>query len=386
MKRSFILFIVLATILASGCVKDAPKLDLSNPNVQDLLAIQLKEKLYKKQWIEYNCANSGHYNIDISGNKFIPFECGSVKKDPDEAVRIRNEVLDNGIGIIDSAYNVYIRNIRKKRSVGEFLADLAETGASTAIGITNGERAIQVIGVALTGFRAGRKSAALNFFDEKTTSVLIKRMDTSRSQIIFAIKQLQRKPTAEYSFDSALKDIVNYFDAGTLNRAFTELDKQASVDADIASKGVLRIQNLKDINAIPTAEQAKTVDDIYKELGKLRASLDDKNKASTATGTLKSIYTQIVEGKKFDEILNSLKKAVVSGTSGDFDSATMKILQTAFAKLAKTPPEELTGIEYYQVVSAVLSQTNTETDTGEIIDKPELRDLLLEYTQKALPK
>lgn len=388
MNRLLILFVLLATILVSGCVKNAPKLDLKDSKVTNLLVGQLKEILYKKQWVEYNCADSGYYNIEISGDRFIPFDCSksNVPHDPKEAEKIRNRVLDHGVGVIDSAYGVYIGDIRKKRSVGEFLADLAEIGASTAIGITNGERAIQVIGVALTGFRGGRKSAALNFYDDKTTAVLIKRMDASRSQILGEIKQKQRKTTDEYTFDAALGDIIKYFDVGTLNRAFTELDKQAGVDAEVARKGVLKIQGLSDISAIPTDADVTTVNDIFKELGKLRASLDDKNKASTATGTLKSIYTQIVEGKKFDDILTNLKTLAASGQSGDFDDDTMKILKAAFAKLAKTPPEELTGEEYYQVVSAVLSQTDTQTDTGAVVNKPELRVLLLEYTKKALPK
>lgn len=388
MNRFGTLLIVFFAILAAGCVKNGPKLDLSDNGVKKTLIGQLKENVYKKEWIEYNCADAGYYNTGISGAAFSVFNCTGVPKNSaSDAIRIRTQVVDNGIGIVDSVYGVYIRDIRKKRTIGEFLADLTEIGASTAIGVTKGgTRSLQIIGVALTGFRAGRKSAELNFFDEKTTEVLIKRMDASRSQILGEIKQKQPKTTGEYSFDAALDDIIRYFDAGTLNRAFTELDKQASLDADIARKGVLRIQGLSDISAIPSQQEAQVVNDVFKELGKLRADLDDKNKAATATGALKSVYTQIVDGKKFDQILVDLKALAASGNSGDFDPATMAILKNAFAKLAKTPPDELTGIEYYQIVSAVLSQTNTQTAAGAIVDKPELRVVLLDYIKKALPK
>src|SRR5262245_3331179 len=151
MRPSFLLFtLIVGTALLVGCVHSGPKLDLSQNGVQKTLVGQLKENVFKKEWVEYNCADSGYYNQGIQNTSFTTFSCNPVTKNPEDASRIRNHVVDNGLGLIDSAYTVYIRDVRKKRSVGEFIADLAEIGASTAIGITNGERAIQVIGVALT--------------------------------------------------------------------------------------------------------------------------------------------------------------------------------------------------------------------------------------------
>ncbi len=382
MKSIICFLVILIIVLATGCPSRQPKLGLKDEGYKKLIISQLKENVFNKEWVEYKCSNDGFYNTGITGKAFDVFTCGNVKKNSDNAQNIRNEVLDNSIGLIDSAYGVYIRDIRKNRSIGEFFADLVQLGGSTAGGIVNGERALQIIGVALTGFNGGRKSASLNFYDEKTTSILIKRMDASRSQILSEIKQNQQKSTVgngSYSFDAGLDDIVRYFDAGTMNRAFTELDKQVSVDARIAEKGVLRIKNLADISDSLTATQSEELKNIFKELKRLSKNLEDKNKLDAATGILKSIYGQIVEGKKFDEIISILKSGNGLGMD-EITEANKLEIKAAFKKFDSN--QNLTGNEYLRLIEAILSQTSIETENG-IIDKPELRAELLNYLKKA---
>lgn len=381
-KKTSLLLLIFNALLATGCPKNAPNLDLRDDNHKKLLVGQLKENVFKKEWIEYKCANDGYYNLGITaGTSFSTFTCGSnVVKNPDNAARIRNEVLDVGVGLIDSVYGVYIRDIRKNRSVGEFLADLLQIGGSTAGGIVNGERPLQVIGVALTGFSGVRKSASLNFYDEKTTSILIKRMDASRSQILSEIKQNQQKNT-NYSFDAALDDIIRYFDAGTLNRAFTELDKQTSIEAEIARKGVLTVKNLKDISSLPTDEEIRANRTISTELAKLSNALKDETTAKPATAILKAVFDQVTKEDKFKGVLDKLKSKKLPEYD-ELNPKTKRNIESAFGKFGETPPKEVTGEEYHSLILAVLSMTNVQTEDG-VVDKPELRKLLLDYIKKA---
>jgi hypothetical protein len=262
-------------------------------------------------------------------------------------------------GCPQNAPNLDVRNDDYKQllSVGEFLADLIQIGGSTAVGIVNGERAIQVIGVALTGFSAGRKSADLNFYDEKTTSILIKRMDASRSVVMGEIRQSQQKPTAEYSFDQALDDVVRYFDAGTLNRAFTELDKQTSLSAETARLGVLKIEKLDDVNEIVTIEQAKTIDDLDDKLTALKADLDlpdttveNKKKIADASAFLQRVYLKLKAKEEFSLILADLQE-IGAGTVQDkrLTATRVKALTEAFDKI--TNNQDLSGRDYYALVS-----------------------------------
>ncbi len=381
MKKISFFLLIFNALLATGCPKNAPNLDLKDDNHKNLLVEQLKENVFKKEWIEYKCANDGYYNLGIDAGAFSTFTCGTnVVKNPDNAARIRNEVMDRGVGLIDSVYGVYIRDIRKNRSIGEFLADLLQIGSSTAGGIVNGERPLQVIGVALTGFSGVRKSASLNFYDEKTTSILIKRMDASRSQILSEIKQNQQKNT-NYSFDAALGDIIRYFDAGTLNRAFTELDKQTSIEAEIARKGVLAVKDLKDISDLPSAEEIGTNKAISTELAKLNNALKDEATAKPATAILKAVFDQITKDDKFKGILDKLKSKKLPEYD-ELNPKTKKNIESAFGKLGETPPKEATGEEYHSLIIAVRNMTSVQTEDG-VVEKPELRTLLLDYIKKA---
>src|SRR6185436_15367931 len=155
----------LLVLLLLGCGKNAPKLDLTDNGIKQQLIGQMKQEVFKTQWIEYNCAESGYYNVGLASDNlsFEEFDCGNVPEDQDEAIRIRTKVVDAGLGIIDDAYGVYTRDIRKNRSTQEFLADLTELAGATGIGVIKGkQRVLQIIGVFLTSYKGARKSAQLN--------------------------------------------------------------------------------------------------------------------------------------------------------------------------------------------------------------------------------
>jgi hypothetical protein len=392
-KKLLFLLISAVILFATGCPDNAPKFDVKSDNYKQLLADQLKEHIFQKEWIEYKCLNDGYYHSGIFNTKankstgtpslptgFSSFNCrlstgntGFVASSQN-AAKVRNEVLDRSLALINSAYDVYIRNIRKKRSVGEFLADLLQIGGSTAVGIVNGERAIQVIGVALTGFSAARKSADLNFYDDKTTSILIKRMDASRSVILGEIRQSQQKSTGNYSFDQALDDIVRYFDAGTLNRAFTELDKQTSLEAETARLGVLKIKKLEDVNKIVTVQQAQLIDDIDIKLTSLDDDLnlplgtvENDKKYGDASAFLKAVYDKIKDNEDFKVPLNSLKTIAKSNTTNpELGEPRFGNLKRAFSKLEAN--QELSGNDYYSLINETVALIGDSPLAGKLLE------------------
>ena len=398
MKKLLFLFLSAVVLFATGCPENAPKFDVTDENYKKLMSAQLKQYIFQKEWVEYKCLNDGYYNYALTnvealenskpknkkGGKgggtvapkpnatvgFLPADCFNTnnpnfKPSSQRAANVRNEVIDNSLALINSTYDVYIRNIRKNRSIGEFLADLVQIGGSTAVGIVNGERAIQVIGVALTGFSAGRKSASLNFYDEKTTTVLIKRMDASRSIVLGEIKQSQRKSTDDYSFDAALDDIVRYFDAGTLNRAFVELDKQTSVDAEIARQGVLKVKKIEDVNNILTPAERAVIKNLNDKMAQLEKDLDlttdtdeNKQKIDAAGVFLKSVYEKAAIKPEFNEIFTQLRNianAKVTDTliTGD----RLKELQETFKKIDS---KKAVGKDYYAVARELSAKANND--------------------------
>src|SRR6185503_18479855 len=94
-----------------------------------------------------------------------------------EGKRLRNDALDTVLAVIDENYTNYISDIETRRSNTDFVLDVIDLGAGAATGIAKGERPNQILGIALTAFRGGRKSSELAFYKQQTTPILISKMD-----------------------------------------------------------------------------------------------------------------------------------------------------------------------------------------------------------------
>ena len=105
----------------------------------------------------------------------------------DIAKRVRDDAIEDALAVVDSNYNDFIRTINTRRSKTDFIADVIELGTGAAVGIAKGERPNQILGIALTAFRGGRRSSELNFYKEQTTPILISKMDDNRAQVFASI-------------------------------------------------------------------------------------------------------------------------------------------------------------------------------------------------------
>lgn len=385
--KHFAYIALLCTLLTfMGCPKNAPKFNSASGKDKDLIFNALKLHLFRNEWLVYECSTRAIQIGNVTNVNTQTNNCGGFGKNQERAMSIRNQVLDNSIGLIDSAYGVYIRNIRNKRSVGEFLADLLLIGGNTSVGIVNGERALQVLGVALTGASGVRKSASLNFFDEKTTNVLIKQMDSSRYQMLSEIKQQKARSaddTADgYSFDAALTDLVRYFEAGTLNRAFVDLDTQTTLSAEVARKGILRLKDLKDVSEIISLAGAKTITDLDAKLTDLERDIlltpdSDSNRAKIrdASAFLKSVYDKMVADTDFAPTIGILRAIPVAPPDLTLTPSRQAKLVSATGKITAGTP--LDGGDYYSLIIETISRT---------VATPALNTKLLQFFNEAKEK
>lgn len=202
--------------------------------------------------------NVNHYLTDAQTkyNAALTADRTDANKD---AQRIRNDAIDDALAVIDDNYTDYIRNIQAHRSTGDFLLDVIELGTGAATGITKGERPNQILGIALTAFRGGRSSRELNFYQQQTTPILITKMDDNRSKILAILLDKKKTEVDEYSLKAAIRDIVAYYNAGTLVRAFTELNKDTSASAAASEALVRHVRGDVQVSDIPTEAMAQVV-------------------------------------------------------------------------------------------------------------------------------
>lgn len=375
MKKTALIFIIAIAVFATGCPRTSPKLDLDQESVKKAAVTQLKTVVFKNQFAEYQCWKSGKKAIPTfkqNEPECVGASCTNDNADPivaeAKAQEIRNRVFDEGRGLIDETYGKYADALRRNRSVGDFLADLLEIGLGASIGIVNGRvRTLQILGVALTGFRGARKSANLRLFDDQTTEVILDKMDASRAEVILKFENTDRKKsTQDYTFEAALTDIYKYFRVGTQTEAFKRIRRDAATDADNKEKQVLQIREINPNQIVSTpldVSQAQvTIGEIrsrYIDIARLpdtpQPNADAKTKLSE---NLKKVFDEITTGAKANDFKPYLDKVKLIPNTA-YKDWIEKLSSTNAAVVG-----QITVAQRLEVILALLQQIYAEQDEG----------------------
>jgi hypothetical protein len=291
--RKIQLYLLLSVVVfATGCPKYRPK-EVDWNNAKNTFVGKLNQHFREKQ-IEYS-------NV--------------IANSPTKAQEIRNAVLEDVLPYIDAAYMDYITDLQAGRDRTNFVADLIELGTTAAVGIVNGERPLQIIGVALTAFRGGRRSADLNFYKEQSVPVLISKMDGNRAKVRATILTREREDVKTYSIGAAISDIVDYYNAGTLVRAFTELQKDTAVMTKQAEEDVLVLKGVP-LSRPATQEEVDEAREVLPVLDSINTALNgtDLTEQAAAVKKLQSIIAALEKDK---DIAPLLKVAEISSQDTD---------------------------------------------------------------------
>jgi hypothetical protein len=311
MRKIQLSLLALTALFATGCPKYKPSVDFNKPNS---LAYTLNERLKTVQE-QYWCYRSGFSYVAGKCDPTRPIQNG-----PEMAKAVRNDFIESAISFLDDGYNDYINGLQRGRDRGNFVADVVELGTSAAVGITKGERAIQILGVALTAFRGGRRSADLNFYKEQTTPILISKMDGNRADVRITILNREKDNVDTYPIGAAISEIVDYYNAGTLVRAFTELAKDTAAETKQSENNVLALKGVP-ITTEATPEfrnLSVAASDILTGLEDDLAGQDATKKAAATTRLIK-----IVKALEKDQAAAAaLRNANVS--SADTDGVKLK--------------------------------------------------------------
>jgi hypothetical protein len=248
MRKIQIVFLALTTVFATACPKPQyrPALNFDQGMVDKFNAA------LKRQYREYECYRFGPTHVDFQNVACTPYS-----QNLDNAKGVRNELIENALSYMDENYNSFVADLQAGRDRNNFLLDVVDLGTAAAVGITKGERTLQIIGVALTAFRGGRKSADANFYKDTSTPILISKMDGNRAKARAIIVEREGKPAADYTLGAAVSDIVDYYNAGTLVRAFTQLQKDTAIATEESEKALVKAKRDAGIRgAVPAATLA----------------------------------------------------------------------------------------------------------------------------------
>jgi len=244
MNKLKICLFILTSIFATGCPKPQyrPTLSFEQGMVTKFNA------MLKRQYREYECYRFGPSHVDFQGAA-----CTSYTQNLDNAKGVRNELIENALSYMDENYNNFVADIQAGRDRNNFLLDVVDLSTAATVGITKGERTLQILGVALTAFRGGRKSADANFYKDTSTPILISKMDGNRAKVRAVIVEREGKEAADYTLGAAVSDIVDYYNAGTLVRAFTQLQKDTAIATEASEKALTDAKKAAGVKGAPSA-------------------------------------------------------------------------------------------------------------------------------------
>jgi len=133
------------------------------------------------------------------------------------ATRQRNNIINRITVDVESSYKRYETTLFSQRATLDTVGDMVEVGVSAATTVVGGADVKSLLAAGLTGLKGSRLSYSKNFYREKTTEIIIARMEAGRAQIKNQIVQKMTNLGADrYPFEEAWSGLIDFFYAGTL--------------------------------------------------------------------------------------------------------------------------------------------------------------------------
>lgn len=176
--------------------------------------------------------------------------------DPVEKKLLRNRLIYIGVEQIDTEFNAFRKNSRKRNDLLQFLFDFLEIGVSTTISVINGERAKTVLAEALTGFK-GTRTAVNKNFRLMETQILFNKMVANRAKRLELIYGKLNQDSDSYPWERARTELKDYFYAGTIDEALNSLSIDTGAEATVATAKVerLKIKTLDQLTSAVTCDK-----------------------------------------------------------------------------------------------------------------------------------
>ena len=144
---------------------------------------------------------------------------------------IRNRVIYGLMADIEYSYRTYEGNLfidSGKFNVG---SDILELGLATAGTLAGANYTKTLLSTILSASAGARLSVGKNFFREKAVEAVINGMQARRNRVESIILGQLAKPVKEYPLEIGIKDVREFFFAGTLEGGLTEMSQQSAATA-----------------------------------------------------------------------------------------------------------------------------------------------------------
>jgi hypothetical protein len=147
----------------------------------------------------------------------------------------RDRLIFMAVSQIDINFRAYQRNRRVGNNLFQTLVDILEVGAVAAVSITNGVRAKSVINDGLAFVKGSRASVNKNL-RLLELQIIFNKMRENRAKVLNRMLENVKENDANYPFERAYLDIVDYYIAGTMDDALASVATDTGTTAKEAEK------------------------------------------------------------------------------------------------------------------------------------------------------
>jgi methyl-accepting chemotaxis protein len=155
--------------------------------------------------------------------------------DPNAQKAVRNRITYELLGLVDESYGHFVREFCKERDAKDILfkvTSLALTGtASLALEPTS-----QILAAIDTGLKGANEAIDRYAFRDNVTEVLINTMNADRSAVAAQIYRSMSDNVDKYPLEATIRDVVRYYNAGTITSALVSLREKTAQGAQNAAQ------------------------------------------------------------------------------------------------------------------------------------------------------
>ncbi len=190
----------------------------------------------------------------------------------------RNRLQNKAIAVIDQRFYAFVRDLAADRADSSASVAGTTMGASIAGAFVKSVKAKTNYALFAAGMVGAFGIVDKNYFYEKTVPALVAAMRASRAKVQLRVKHAQSEQIEQYNGVAALQDVEDYYAAGTLLAAISDVTARAETEANAT---------LADVRELPVPTDAEV--NRRKSISQAILGVKDAAKLTQANAALKAL-------------------------------------------------------------------------------------------------
>lgn len=172
-----------------------------------------------------------NYTDPTAATYYLTLYNAAAAKSEVELESVRNQILNDLMGMIDYNYYEFEGNLRGDKTVQEMSADIATLGLTAAATVMGGAETKTILSAIATGVVGVNSTIDKEVFQSNTVQAIQLQMRSRRAAIEINLNAGMGKNIQKYPLQNGIRDVVAYYNAGSLTDALIGLVQSSGNNA-----------------------------------------------------------------------------------------------------------------------------------------------------------